>query len=206
MEEVKLTNLYYKMNRTILQMMRDRKFQLDESEIDWTIEDFKKAYGSANFNPSSLNRIFTNDEGERIYACFDSIDKLSTATINGLSKKMDEQNVTHMIFLVRPGSATKASMKIVDGLRASGKWIEVFDFDEVAINITEHELVPKHEPLTEEEKQEVLKRYNVKETQLPRILRTDPVARYLGVRPGQILKITRKSDTAGEYVTYRLVY
>jgi DNA-directed RNA polymerase subunit H len=62
-----------------------------------------------------------------------------------------------------------------------------------------------HELLSQEEQEEVLKRYRTTRPQLPKILTSDPVVRRLGAKPGDIIKITRTSPTAGVTVYYRVV-
>ena len=73
------------------------------------------------------------------------------------------------------------------------------------MDISKHVLVPKHEVLTEEEAEKVLKKYNITKSQLPKILISDPMVKKIGAKVGDIIKITRKSPTAGESIFYRVV-
>lgn len=66
-------------------------------------------------------------------------------------------------------------------------------------------MVPKHIILSEEEKNEVLKRYKISLRQLPRILMTDPAIAEKNPKVGDVVKIVRKSPTAGETLYYRVV-
>ena len=73
------------------------------------------------------------------------------------------------------------------------------------VKITNHVYQPKHEILPKDEAHEILKKYNAKPSQLPYVMISDKALEDLDVRPGDIIKITRKSPTAGESVYYRYV-
>ena len=73
------------------------------------------------------------------------------------------------------------------------------------ILVPNHAYVPKHEIMTKKEAEQVLKEYNCNATELPLIFVTDPAIIGLGVKPGDMIKITRKSGTAGESIYYRYV-
>ena len=73
------------------------------------------------------------------------------------------------------------------------------------INIQEHMLVPKHEIMTEKEISEEFSDVDYDFKDLPKIRVDDPVVEEIGAKPGNVLRITRESQTAGVFVTYRIV-
>jgi DNA-directed RNA polymerase subunit H len=75
----------------------------------------------------------------------------------------------------------------------------------IPILVPDHIYVPKHEIISKKEAQEVLEKFNCKPTELPLIFVNDPAIIGLGVKPGDMIKITRKSSTAGESIYYRYV-
>ena len=77
--------------------------------------------------------------------------------------------------------------------------------DKQPLDILHHKLIPIHIIINEEEKKELLEKFKITPEQLPKITHTDPVTVAIGAKPGQIVKIIRKSHTAQEAVAYRLV-
>lgn len=71
--------------------------------------------------------------------------------------------------------------------------------------ILDHMLVPKHEILSKKEADKFLKDNGLTESQIPRILKKDPVIKAIKAKKGDIIRITRNSATAGESVYYRIV-
>ena len=68
-----------------------------------------------------------------------------------------------------------------------------------------HILIPKHSKLSDSQKEKLLEKYNISIKELPRIFKTDPAISSLDAKPGDVIKITRKSQTAGEAIFYRVV-
>ena len=72
-------------------------------------------------------------------------------------------------------------------------------------NIMEHNLVPPHKALTEEEAQDIKKKYNISSnSQLPDISRNSLIAQIIGLRPGMLCEITRPSNTSIHTKFYRI--
>ena len=73
------------------------------------------------------------------------------------------------------------------------------------IDIQEHMLVPTHEIMTEDEIADEFSDVEYDSKDLPKIRSEDPVVKAIGAKPGDVLRITRESQTAGVFVTYRIV-
>ena len=84
-------------------------------------------------------------------------------------------------------------------------FIVMHNIKRLQYNILQHVLVPNATILSEKKVEELKAKYNLKSlAQLPEISRFDPQALALCLRPGQVLEIQRKSDTAMTYPYYRV--
>ena len=87
-----------------------------------------------------------------------------------------------------------------DGIFAKVLWLNSLLF-----NITEHYLVPKYRIMTIEEKKELMNKFYLDdEKNLPKILVTDPVAKFYGVRIGDLCEIEYNNETNGRNKFYRI--
>ena len=132
------------------------------------------------------------DKERAIVWCILGEATVGIAAMNTLYKVMKEKDLDRAI-VVTEGRYTHAVK-----LGAKKKKVELLPKSFPVFDIFEHALVPFHEILTEKEKNQLLAQFKVKPYQMPQVKSGDP-------KPGDILKITRKSVTAGEHITYRYV-
>jgi len=86
----------------------------------------------------------------------------------------------------------------------NGGQLQYFHTQQLMFNPTKHEYVPKHTKLTEEESVEFMKIYMIRsKLHMPVILHTDPIAKWLGLKQGDIIKIDRYNENSGISYYYR---
>ena len=85
------------------------------------------------------------------------------------------------------------------------KFVNIYNIYDYLFNILDHDLVPEHKVLSDTQKKEVEKQFYVTDNkQFPEISRFDPVAQAIGLRPKELVEITRPSPTAITTKYYRL--
>ena len=193
----------FKVWKTLNKMMEDRGYSKNDNsnlkydEFIAKLNMDKKMYGIfAKVDPADPDNII------RTYYEYIPNPKINMENIKDFFELMKESKVNSGIILLSGKLSQQAKQKLSE--INTQLQVEMFSLNELVVNITEHELVPKHILVTPEEKKKLLERYRIKDSQLPKILSTDPVARYLGLTRGQVVKIVRVSETAGRYITYRI--
>jgi DNA-directed RNA polymerase subunit H (RpoH/RPB5) len=117
---------------------------------------------------------------------------------------------TEVIILYLPKSLTEESEPYdkcaLEAWTTHKLKLQFFPIQRIAYNPLEHMLQPQFEIVPDDEVPELLKKHYARsKTQFPFIrFHTDMAARCLGLVPGQVVKITRPSPSAGSYVLYRV--
>ncbi|GMM49425.1 DNA-directed RNA polymerase core subunit [Starmerella bacillaris] len=211
MDTAKETTKLWRVFRTVKEMVRDRGYNVGQSEIDISLEEFKAQYCAAdgtairakmNFQavprPEAAEK-FRNIGSMWINFCDEP--SVGVKTMREFVILVASKHFSNALFIYQT-SITPAAQRLIPSVAPAV--IETFQESDLVVNITKHVLVPAHVVLSEGDKRELLERYRLKESQLPRIQSLDPVARYLGLKRGQVVKIIRRSETAGRYASYRI--
>ena len=204
----------YRVRKVVYKMLTKRGYNIPASDSQLTPEEFSKRFVEARVgadgaknDPRDLMTIQVQkieDSGGQIFVFFPEDPKVGVEPIRRYVVRMEENNAKRGIIVVKD-NVTPFAKAAIDEMRPD-YIVEVFRRIELLVDITEHELVPEHQVLTQAAKEQLLARYKLTEAQLPRLQKDDPVARYFGLDRGQVVKIIRPSETAGRYVTYRIVW
>ena len=124
--------------------------------------------------------------------------------VNKIVDFADSNDYTHGIIIVALVPPSENVLKIIKQMTKT-RLIQFFHKRQLLFDITTHRAAMPHRILKEEEKTEVFKTYNINtpDQQLPWIDSQDPMVKWIGGRPGDVIEVNRHSDVAGAQLYYR---
>lgn len=202
------------MNR-VLQIYNSRKHMLELlAEQKYNIEDYD--YFSINevdamMINSQLDMILHREEDDA-FVYVNYLKKWSADTLEKLVEDLFEietvlkdKTKDHIVLIMNEEPNQTVFEKVKYIFDKDGYFIIPFNIARLQFNILKHELVPKATVLKKSEEEELFKQYHLTSPMnLPEISRFDPQAMAVGLRPGQIIKLERKSPTAMNSLYYRI--
>ncbi len=141
--------------------------------------------------------ICTKPDNSRVFVVMNIDEKLNTELLNKYFFII--KNLYKHIIIINNGCVTSSVKSRIVQYKISEKSIvELFSFDELTFNIMKHACQPKFKKLSKCDSALFKSKFG---TNIPVMLQTDPVARFMGFLPGDIVEITRKNG----YIAYRIV-
>ncbi len=205
-------NKLFKSREVIIDMLKMRGYNTsmyDNFSINEIELMFKGCEKKTTSELGSLDINVSNKFGGKLYVKYLLASKLRSNNFKLLIDDMIENYLVsgdEVLFILKDNVNNMDSFDsmLESYLTTKNIFIQIFSLDNLMFNITKHKLVPKMRILTEEEKNKVLKTYSASPEQMPQILKSDPQAKFLGVRKGDMCEIIRASETAGNALTYRM--
>tara|TARA_Y100000589_G_C27131945_1_gene620963 strand:+ start:877 stop:1518 length:642 start_codon:yes stop_codon:yes gene_type:complete len=204
-----IINILYNSRETIMEMLKHRGYDTSEYS-NFSYNEIKLMY-----TEKQLDINVKNSENKQISMYYLIYKKERNQSLNNfLEEKYEEftednddfEPANNSIIIILKDKPNQSLQKIVDDFYARYKlYVQLFFVESLQRNILNHEYVPIHEILTEDEFSNQVKNvYKLSNRyQLPLIDRCDPVAKFIGMKPGTVCKITRPSETSGQYISYR---
>lgn len=196
------SSLSYRAYVTMIKMLRKRGYDVSGYLEDIDYDTFVELQADNNTSMS------VDKDGEPLYVFF-----LPETRLNKNMKKSEFEKSIKSIYKTVPQRThiIVVVTAIAENLKKTYKksdlysHIEIFNYDELQHDITDHVYQPKFELLRNGKPDEIMKRMGYKKDVLSSMLVGDPVARFYNARRGDVFKITRTDMRGGVTVAYRVV-
>ena len=202
----------------ISQIFKSRKILLD-------ILQYYQHYNTEEYNNFSINEVnamYAHNQLDMLLEKVEEGKKRKTYVSYYLGKTIKPANILEMIddlynleeiltpedtlMIITKDDMNETMTNLLKHIYEKDKTLIIIQsIKHLQFNILENVLVPPHRVLTNVELEEIRLKYNITDdAQFPDISRFDPVAKIIGIRPGQVCEIIRPSKTAIEGKYYRI--
>lgn len=153
--------------------------------------------GYTNMKQVGEQLVANKRDSNKICAFLKIIDKLNVAEIHNHISILQKDEINHGL-IVYEGIPTPAVKNVISTICDLKINIELFQAEDLQYNVTKHILVPEHTVLNKEQTKEFKSKFG---TDIPILLKSDPISRFYNFSKGDIVKITRKNG----FISYRIV-
>ena len=218
LEKSNTLNMIYNSRKTLLKYLKAQHFDTSKHE-NFTIAEIsameqvssqQSSHSSAsqlNFQVKSKENI--NDK-EKTCSVMYYINKTMKKSVlqDLINEYYDDDGKDKSLFslIIITTSVNDTNMNIVREMwEKYGEYCVLYDLASLQYNVIEHNFVPKHTKLNEEQKESIKKKYNIlRDSQFPEISMLDPVAKAILLRPGDLCEITRYEKISFKNLIYRI--
>lgn len=194
----------YNSRKHLLEILETREFNVDDYN-NFTFNELAVQYES-----NQLDLLLSDKTNKKIYVKYYISKNLKSQNIydlvndlHNLEEILTKRDDLIIIINDEPNDTIKQTVK--DIYIANEIYISVINIKRLQFNILKHVMVPNHTVLDSEKAIQVKKKYNIlNDNQIPDISYFSPVSLVLGIRPGDLVKIDRKSKTAINSEFYRI--
>ena len=207
-----LTNKLFVSRSIILELLQDRG--LDTSEYEhFTPEEISVMYSTVSTKTkdiSALDISLKDSKNKTTLVKYVLSSKIRTSNLINLTQTFIDETLEEgdtLIIIIKDKLTSDDQLEeyfksIYDSKKI---FCQYFWINMLTLNITKHEKVPKHTIINDDEIKELIKNIQISSVEKLQVIKnTDPVAKYYGMKNGDVCKIIRKSETAGVYINYRL--
>jgi len=200
----------YNSRLTLLKQIEQQGYNVDEY-IGFSINEINTMKNNNQLDMMLEKKNDTSDENmQKIYVKYYLVKSLRPNNLEemvddlfNVEEMLTKNDSLHVVVKDEVNETLEAQLKHI--WERDGIFIVIHPLKRLQYNVLEHILVPPHRVLSNIEKIEIMKKYNImKDDEFPDLQRFEPVAKAIGIRPGEVCEILRPSKTAVSAPYYRI--
>jgi DNA-directed RNA polymerase subunit H (RpoH/RPB5) len=194
----------YKSRRNILDIMEKQNYNVSE------YSNFSINEVNSMFNNDQMDMILENDNERKIYIRYNLGSKINESVILNFVEDLfylsETLQKSDTLFIITKEELNDPLSNVLKQIWEKEKvHIVIESIARLQFNILNHNLVPNHRIMNDNEVSAMMEKYNILSLeQLPEINRFDPVAKLIGIKPKEVCEIKRPSKSAIESYYYRV--
>lgn len=194
----------YKSRRNILDIMEKQNYNVSE------YSNFSINEVNSMFNNDQMDMILENENEKKIYIRYNLGSKINESIILNFVEDLiylsETLKKTDTLFIITKEELNDPLCNVLKQIWEKEKvHIVIESIARLQFNILNHNLVPNHRIMNNDEVTAMMEKYNILSLeQLPEIYRFDPVAKLIGIKPKEVCEIKRPSKSAIESYYYRV--